>query len=62
MKVHPLDVQRMDEVIRRSPEQFRAGLAAAEGIALPGGPFSDVLLAGMGGSWMAGAKSRSAAA
>lgn len=55
MKVHPLDSQRMDEVIRRSPEQFRAGLAAAEGITVPGGPFTDILLAGMGGSWMAGA-------
>lgn len=52
---HPLDTQNMEDVIRRSPEQFAAGLRAAEEVALPSGPFSAVLIAGMGGSWMAGA-------
>ncbi|TSC72590.1 MAG: glucose/mannose-6-phosphate isomerase [Parcubacteria group bacterium Gr01-1014_38] len=57
---HPLDTQDMEGVIRRSPEQFAAGLRAAEGVRLSRGPFSQVILAGMGGSWMAGALVRDA--
>ena len=45
----------MAGVISRSPGQFPAGLAAARDVAVPGGPFTEVLVAGMGGSWMAGA-------
>ncbi len=45
----------MESVITRSPEQLVAGLAAAAAhTTLPDGPFDTVLLAGMGGSWMAG--------
>lgn len=50
----------MESVIRRSPEQFQAGLQAAAGVTVPGGPLAGVLLAGMGGSWMAGALVRDA--
>lgn len=57
---HPLDHADMERVIRRSPEQFRAGLTAAQGLQVSGGPFTDVLVAGMGGSWMAGALVREA--
>ncbi|MDP3685630.1 MAG: bifunctional phosphoglucose/phosphomannose isomerase [bacterium] len=52
---HPLDTQNMEGIIRQSPEQFSAGLRAAAQVPLPSGPFSQVLVAGMGGSWMAGA-------
>ena len=44
----------MEEVIRRSPEQFVAGMKAAERVSLPSGPLTHVLIAGMGGSWMGG--------
>ena len=57
---HPLDKQNMEEIIQQSPKQFRAGLKAAEGVKVAGGPFGGVLLAGMGGSWMAGALVRDA--
>lgn len=58
--LHPLDRENMEGVIRRSPEQFTAGLNAAAQVPLPTGPFSRVLVAGMGGSWMAGALVRDA--
>lgn len=49
----------MEAVIRRSPEQFQAGIKAAAGLPretlAKWGPVHRVLLAGMGGSWMAGA-------
>lgn len=57
---HPLDTQNMEGIIRRSPEQFAAGLRAATQVPLPSGPFAQVLVAGMGGSWMAGALVRDA--
>lgn len=57
---HPLDHGDMEAVIVRSPGQLAAGLQAAVGVTVPGGPFSSVLLAGMGGSWMAGALARDA--
>ena len=57
---HPLDTQNMEKVIAESPRQFRAGLKAAKDVKVPGGPFGSVLLAGMGGSWMAGALVREA--
>ena len=65
---HPLDTQNMESVLREFPQQFRAGIEAAQealaaakqrGI-LPPGPFDGVLLAGMGGSWMPGALVRDA--
>lgn len=52
---HPLDVQNMEAVIRASPEQFAAGLNAAAQFELPAAKISSVLVAGMGGSWMAAA-------
>lgn len=52
---HPLDTQNMEQVIRQSPEQFAAGLRFAQEVTLPPGPFSTICVAGMGGSWMAGA-------
>ena len=64
---HPLDTLDMESVLSGFPGQFRAGigaaekaLAGAEKAALPPGPFGGVLLAGMGGSWMAGALVRDA--
>ncbi|TSC64322.1 MAG: glucose/mannose-6-phosphate isomerase [Parcubacteria group bacterium Gr01-1014_106] len=50
----------MEDTIRQSPGQFVAGLRAAEQVALPAGRFSHILLAGLGGSWMAGALVREA--
>lgn len=57
---HALDTERMEDTIRQSPGQFIAGLRAAEQTQLPTGSFSHILLAGMGGSWMAGALIREA--
>jgi len=57
---HPLDKQNMEKIIAESPRQFRAGLEAAKDVKVPGGPFGSVLMAGMGGSWMAGALVRDA--
>jgi glucose/mannose-6-phosphate isomerase len=57
---HPVDTQNMEKIISQSPGQFRAGLEAAKDVKVPGGPFGGVLLAGMGGSWMAGALVRDA--
>jgi glucose/mannose-6-phosphate isomerase len=52
---HPLDAANMEGVILRSPSQLTAGLAAPAEGPLPAGRFQRVVLAGMGGSWMAGA-------
>lgn len=57
---HPLDTLDMETIIRHWPEQFSAGISAAGSVALPGGGFRQVLLAGMGGSWMAAAVLRDA--
>ena len=57
---HPLDTQNMERIIEQSPRQFRAGLEAARDVKVRGGPFGSVLMAGMGGSWMAGALVREA--
>ena len=51
----PLDPQDMAQIILRSPNQFQAGLKAAAKVKLPSGPCTNVLVAGMGGSWMAAA-------
>lgn len=62
---HRLDRDNLEAVILRSPEQFAAGRAAAQG-GLPAealakwGSIQRVLVAGMGGSWMAGALFRDA--
>ena len=45
----------MAGVITRSPGQFTAGLEAGGAVTVAGGPFAEVLVAGMGGSWMAAA-------
>lgn len=54
----------MERVIRRSPEQFEAGMRAAASVPAEAlakaGPFTDVLVVGMGGSWMAGSLVREA--
>jgi glucose/mannose-6-phosphate isomerase len=53
---HPLDRENMEVVIVNSPQQFRDGIQV--GAALdwkPSGPIMNMCLAGMGGSWMAGA-------
>ncbi len=52
---HPIDKENMEAIISQSPGQFRAGLDAAADAPLPAGSFRSLLLAGMGGSWMAGA-------
>ena len=49
------DKHDMAGIIGRSPGQFEAGLTAAAGVATARGPFRNVLVAGMGGSWMAAA-------
>lgn len=54
--MHPLDRENMEQVITDSPGQFRDGLRAATAVTwTPPGPLRDLCLAGMGGSWMAGA-------
>lgn len=57
---HPLDHANLEAVIRQSPSQFADGLNAVGGTTLPAGPFAQVLVAGMGGSWMAAALVRDA--
>ena len=57
---HPLDTLDMENIIRRWPQQFLAGMAAAADVPVPSGVFRQVLLAGMGGSWMAAAVLRDA--
>lgn len=50
---HPLDTDNLEQIITDSPKQFAAGLDAAAAVPLPNGPFDRLLVAGMGGSWMA---------
>lgn len=58
---HPIDKENMEHIITDSPRQFRDGLAAAtECVVKPSGPLLNICLAGMGGSWMAGALLREA--
>ncbi len=57
---HALDKFDMETIIRRWPDQFSAGMAAATNVPLPSGDFRQLLLAGMGGSWMAAAVLRDA--
>jgi len=57
---HPLDKGNMEAIIRQSPAQFMEGWDAAAGLDSLGDGFTNVLLAGMGGSWMAGALVREA--
>jgi len=52
---HPLDTKDMESVIFDFPGQFREGLKAAKDVQVPGGPFKSLLVAAMGGSWMAAA-------
>ena len=60
---HPLDTENMEQVITDSPQQFRDGLRAATAVPwTPPGPLLNICLAGMGGSWMAGALLRDASA
>jgi glucose/mannose-6-phosphate isomerase len=58
---HPLDKENMEQVILNSPQQYLDGLSAAEKIEWkPQNKIERVLLAGMGGSWMAAALLRDA--
>ncbi|MBC8356338.1 MAG: hypothetical protein H8E66_30535 [Planctomycetes bacterium] len=52
---HPLDTQDMQSIIRKSPAQLIAGLKTEPDRPLPAGPFDQIVVAGMGGSWMAAA-------
>ena len=57
---HALDTQNMEAIILDSPAQFMEGWKAAAGLGSLGGPFTNIRLAGMGGSWMAAALVREA--
>src|SRR5687767_1681979 len=50
---HPLDPSHMDDIITASPQQFSDGIRAAADVSLPTGTFDQVIVAGLGGSWMA---------
>lgn len=52
---HPLDKQNMEQIILDSPKQFAAGLAEAAKVKIPERDYAQVVVAGMGGSWMAAA-------
>lgn len=61
---HPLDAENLEDVILHSPEQFQAGMRAAASVSAgalaKAEPVERVLVAGMGGSGLAGALVRAA--